>query len=167
MDSAAARGTVQRQVVERYPNVSTIDLSVVQESIDSVLSRVTLGVRFMALFSLAAGGIVLIGAVAGTRRQRIREGVLLKTLGATRRQVMRIALAEYASLGILSAIASLGLATAAAWGIVDRFFEMPFAFPALGIAGFAAIMIGMTLGVGLWTSREVFARTPLEILRTE
>jgi putative ABC transport system permease protein len=167
IDSAAARGTVQRRVVERYPNVSTIDLSVVQQSIDEVVSRVTLGVRFMALFSLAAGAVVLIGAVAGSRRQRIREGVLLKTLGATRRQVLRIALAEYVSLGVLSALASLGLATAAAWAIVDRFFEMTFAFPALGIAGFAVVIVGVTLGVGLWTSREVFARTPLEILRTE
>jgi putative ABC transport system permease protein len=167
LDSATTRGTVQRRVVERYPNVSTIDLSLVQQAIDDVLSRVTLGVRFMALFSLAAGGMVLVGAVAGTRRQRIREGVLLKTLGATRRQVLRIALAEYVSLGLLSAIASLGLATAAGWGIVERFFELEFRFPGVGIAGFGVAIIGLTVAVGLWTSREVFARTPLEILRTE
>ncbi|HVX89945.1 MAG TPA: FtsX-like permease family protein, partial [Gemmatimonadales bacterium] len=161
------RGLVQRRVVERYPNVSTIDLSVVQTAIDELLSRVTLGVRFMALFSLAAGGMVLIGAVAGTRRQRIREGVLLKTLGATRRQVMRIALAEYVSLGLLSALASLGLASVAGWLIVDRFFEMQYRYPAPGILAFALAIIGLTVAVGLWTSREVFARTPLEILRTE
>ncbi|HEX7919106.1 MAG TPA: FtsX-like permease family protein, partial [Gemmatimonadales bacterium] len=167
IDSASIRGLVQRRVVERYPNVSTIDLSVVQTAVDELLSRVTLGVRFMALFSLAAGGMVLIGAVAGTRRQRIKEGVLLKTLGATRRQVMRIALAEYVSLGLLSAVASLGLASVAAWMIVDRFFEMQYRFPAPGILGFGAAIIGLTVAVGLWTSREVFARTPLEILRTE
>lgn len=167
LDSAGARGAVQRRLVERYPNVSTIDLSVVQQAIDDVLSRVTLGVRFMALFSLAAGGMVLIGAVAGTRRQRIKEGVLLKTLGATRKQVMRIALAEYVSLGLLSAFASLGLATIAGWAVVDRFFELTFRFPATGILGFGVAIIGLTVAVGLWTSREVFARTPLEILRTE
>ena len=121
----------------------------------------------MALFSLAAGGMVLIGAVAGTRRQRIKEGVLLKTLGATRKQVMRIALAEYVSLGLLSAFASLGLATIAGWAVVDRFFELTFRFPATGILGFGVAIIGLTVAVGLWTSREVFARTPLEILRTE
>ncbi|HVX89768.1 MAG TPA: FtsX-like permease family protein, partial [Gemmatimonadales bacterium] len=161
LDSATTRGLVQRRVVERYPNVSTIDLSVVQRAVDELLSRVTLGVRFMALFSLAAGGMVLIGAVAGTRRQRIREGVLLKTLGATRRQVMRIALAEYVSLGLLSAVASLGLASIAGWLIVDRFFEMQYRYPAPGILAFAAAIIGLTVAVGLWTSREVFARTPL------
>ncbi|MEP6745740.1 MAG: FtsX-like permease family protein, partial [Gemmatimonadota bacterium] len=138
-----------------------------QQAVDDVLSRVTLGVRFMALFSLAAGGMVLIGAVAGTRRQRIREGVLLKTLGATRKQVMRIALAEYVSLGLLSAFASLGLATIAGWAVVDRFFELTFRFPAGGIVGFGVGIIGLTVAVGLWTSREVFARTPLEILRAE
>lgn len=167
LDSAGARGLVQRRVVERYSNVSTIDLSVVQQAVDDVLSRVTLGVRFMALFSLAAGGMVLIGAVAGTRRQRIREGVLLKTLGATRRQVMRIALAEYVSLGLLSAVASLGLATIAGWAVVDRFFDLSFRFPAGGILGFGIAIVGLTVAVGLWTSREVFARTPLEILRAE
>jgi putative ABC transport system permease protein len=93
--------------------------------------------------------------------------VLLTTLGATRRQVLRIALAEYVSLGLLSAIASLGLATAAGWGIVEQFFELQFRFPAFGIGGFAVAIIGLTVAVGLWTSREVFARTPLEILRAE
>jgi putative ABC transport system permease protein len=167
LDSADTRGLIQRRVVEHYSNVSMIDLSVVQESVDNVLSRVTLGVRFMALFSLAAGGVVLIGAVAGTRRQRIREGVLLKTLGATRRQVMKIALAEYVSLGVLSAAASLGLATVAGWAVVDRFFKLTFHFPVGGIVGFGVAIIALTVGVGLWTSREVFARTPLEILRAE
>ncbi|HET7042985.1 MAG TPA: FtsX-like permease family protein, partial [Gemmatimonadales bacterium] len=167
IDSAATRGLVQRRLVERYPNISTIDLAVVQQAIDDVLHRVTLGVRFTALFSLAAGALVLLGAVGGTRRQRLREGVLLKTLGATRRQVLRIALAEYVSLGLLSAVASLGLATVAGWAMVDRWFEMSFRFPALGIGGFALAIVGLTVAVGLWTSREVFARTPLEILRTE
>jgi putative ABC transport system permease protein len=167
VDSAAVRGRVQRRIIERYSNVSTIDLASVQQGIDDVLSRVTLGVRFTALFSLAAGALVLLGAVGGTRRQRIREGVLLKTLGATRRQVMRIALAEYVSLGLLSAITSLGLATAGAWVMIDRFFEMSFRFPAFGIAGFAVAIVALTVVVGLWTSREVFARTPLEILRAE
>ena len=167
LDSASSRGAVQRRIVERYPNVSTIDLAVVQQGIDDVLRRVTLGVRFTALFSLAAGALVLIGAVGGTRRQRIREGVLLKTLGATRRQVMRIALAEYVSLGLLSAVASLGLATLAGWAMVDRWFDMTWRFPAVGILGFGAAIVALTVVVGLWTSREVFARTPLEILRTE
>ena len=167
IDSAAMRGAAQRKIAERYPNVSTIDLAVVQQGIDDVLRRVTLGVRFTALFSLAAGALVLIGAVGGTRRQRIREGVLLKTLGATRRQVMRIALAEYVSLGLLSAVASLGLATIAGWAMVDRWFEMTFRFPALGILSFGVLIVALTVAVGLWTGREVFARTPLEILRAE
>lgn len=167
VDSAMTRGRIQRRIVERYSNVSTIDLASVQQGIDDVLDRITLGVRFTALFSLAAGALVLLGAVGGTRRQRIREGVLLKTLGATRKQVMRIALAEYVSLGLLSAIASLGLATIAGWAVVDRFFDLTFRFPAGGIGAFALAIVALTVVVGLWTSRDVFARTPLEILRTE
>src|SRR5262249_31576797 len=98
---AARRARVQRAVAEAFPDVTALDLSQVQEVIEKVVARVTLAIRFMAVFSLAAGVVVLLGAVAASRDQRIREGVLLKTLGATRSQVLRVILAEYVSLGAL------------------------------------------------------------------
>jgi putative ABC transport system permease protein len=99
VEDAEARARLQRAVVEAHPNVSTLDLAQVQRSIESVLDKVLLAVRFMALFSLAAGAVVLAGAVAASRYQRVREGALLRTLGARRPQLVRILLAEYAVLG--------------------------------------------------------------------
>jgi len=121
----------------------------------------------MALFSLAAGVIVLLGAVAASRDQRIREGVLLKTLGATRAQVARVILAEYLSLGTLSSLSALGLSLLGGWALLHFQFEAPFAVPAVPLAAFSVGVVVLTAGIGLMSARDVFARPPLEALRAE
>ena len=77
-------------MVRRYPNVSSIDLTLVQQTVGNVLGKVVVAIRFLAVLSLALGIPVLFSAVSATRRDRLREGVLLKTLGATRRQIRSI-----------------------------------------------------------------------------
>lgn len=166
-DSAAVRGQIQRRIAERYPNVSAIDLSQIQQAIESVLDKATLAVRFLALFSLAAGTIVLIGAVTTARLQRLREGVLLKTLGATRRQVLRILVAEYAALGILAALVAIVLSAGAGWALAKWVFEARYDLPIGALTGLTALLVALTLLVGLWSSAEVLKRPPLEILRTD
>jgi putative ABC transport system permease protein len=166
-DSAGTRGAVQRRVAERYPNVSAIDLSQVQQAIESVLGRASLAVRFLALFSLAAGTIVLVGAVTTARLQRLREGVLLKTLGATRRQVLRILVVEYLALGLLSVLVAIVLSSSAGWALAKWVFDAAYDLPLLPLAGLTVLVVGLTLTVGLWSSAEVLKRPPLEILRTD
>jgi putative ABC transport system permease protein len=161
------RARLQRAVAEAFPNVTALDLSQVQEVIEKVIARVSLAIRFMALFSLAAGVIVLLGAVAASRDQRIREGVLLKTLGATRAQVARVILAEYLSLGTLASASALGLSLLGGWALLHFLFEAPFAVPALPLAVFSIGVVALTAIVGLTSARDVFARPPLEALRAE
>ncbi len=167
VDSAAARGAIQRRVAERYPNVSAIDLSQVQQAIEGILAKASLAVRFLALFSLAAGAIVLLGAVTTARLQRLREGVLLKTLGATRRQVLQIMVAEYTALGLLAALVSIVLSSAAGWALAKWTFDSPFQLPLPQLAGLTLLLVAITLLVGLWSSAEVLKRPPLEVLRNE
>ena len=119
IDRAAERGTFQRRIAERLPNVTSVDLSSVQETLERLIDRVVLAIRFMALFTLATGTLVLAGALATSRFQRIREGALLRTLGATRAQLLRIVLSEYLSLGLLSAAVALLLAGVAGWASRD------------------------------------------------
>ncbi|HEX8904741.1 MAG TPA: FtsX-like permease family protein, partial [Longimicrobiaceae bacterium] len=126
---APARARVQRDVVAHNPNVAILDLTQVQAALDEVLGRVAAVIRFLAGFSVATGFIVLLGAVLTSRLQRIRESVLLRTLGATRRQVGAILLAEYLSLGLLASIAGIGLATAAGWALAKWLFKLEFAIP--------------------------------------
>ncbi|MBA3853501.1 MAG: hypothetical protein C0503_03740 [Gemmatimonas sp.] len=162
-DTAVAR--LQREAVRRYPNVSSIDLSLVRGTINQIVSKVTLTVRFLALFSLAMGIPVLFSAVAATRRDRLREGVLLKTLGATRAQIGRILLAEYAVLGLLGSLSGMLLAVGGAWGLVTFVFQSTFSFAALPALGIAAAMMALAVSIGLLTGRDVFRETPMAVLR--
>jgi putative ABC transport system permease protein len=165
--SAADRGTLQRRLAERFPNVSTLDLSMLQEALERLVDRVALAIRFMALFSLMVGALVLVGALASSRFQRVREGALLRTLGATRGQVFRVVLAEYLSLGLLaSAVASL-LAAVAGWAVAHFLFDATFSLPVLAMSALAAAIVVLTVVVGLGNSRDVVRRAPLEVLREE
>ena len=123
---ADAVARLQRDVVARFPNVSSLDLSLIQQTVSRVLDRVTAAIRFLAVLSLALGVPVLFSAVSATRRERLREGVLLKTLGATRRQVGRIMLSEYLLLGALGSIAGIVLTLGGAWGLMHFVFRQPF-----------------------------------------
>ncbi len=166
-DSADIRGRVQRAVAERFPNVTAIDLSQVQQAVEAILNRGAVIVRFLAGFSLITGAIVLVGAVSASRLARIREGVLLKTLGATRAQVLRILIAEYTALGVLAALASVVLASVAAWALAKWIFQSPFSLPALELGTLTLVLLFLTLSVGLWNSAEILKRAPLAILREE
>lgn len=163
--SAARSAALQRAAVDAYPNVSSIDLSMVQRTVADILGKISVAVRFMALFSIATGALVLLSAVAATRRQRLREAVLLKTLGATRRQVRDIMLAEYAVLGLLGSAVGLLLSLAGAWALVHFVFDIPFAPLAPPLILLAALMTLLTLSIGLWSSRDVFHATAIEALR--
>jgi putative ABC transport system permease protein len=165
--SAAERGVFQRRIAERFPNVTALDLSTLQATLERLLDRVVLAIRFMALFTLATGAVVLTGALATSRLQRLREGALLRTLGASRGQLVRIALSEFLSLGILAAVVALGLAALAGWALAHYVFDVRFAFPVLPAATLGAAVVALTVIVGLAATREVARRPPLEVLRGE
>jgi putative ABC transport system permease protein len=166
-DDASRRGTLQRRLVERFPNVTTIDISLIQQAIEKIVSRVVLAIRVMALFSLATGGIVLLGALATSRFQRLRESALLKTLGATRRQVTLVMFAEYLSLGALAALVGITLSTAAGWALTRWVFEIKFAPPWLGALGLVVTVVALTVITGFASGFEVYRKTALEVLRAE
>jgi putative ABC transport system permease protein len=108
---------------------------------------------------------VLFSAVASTRRARMREGVLLKTLGATRAQIRNILVAEYLALGVLGSVAGMLLGIAGAWALMRFVFESSFTPVALPALFIAALMVGLVVGIGLITGREVFRQTPMAALR--
>ena len=162
-DTVIAR--MQRDVVTRYPNVSSVDLSLVRRTVGEIIARITVAVRFLALFSFAMAIPVLFSAVAATRRDRLREGVLLKTLGATRSQIGRILLAEYSLLGILGALTGMVLSFAGAWGLVTFVFEGSFAPALLPAFMIALVMMALAIAIGMSTGREVFRETPMAALR--
>jgi putative ABC transport system permease protein len=161
----ASIARLQGSVIARYPTISSIDLTLVRRTILDVIGKVTTAIRFLALLSLGLAVPVLFSAVSATRRQRLREGVLLKTLGATRRQVVRIMLSEYALLGGLGAIAGVGLSTAGAWALLHFVFKQAFLPAVVPMVVVAVAMVGISIAIGLLTGRDVFSETPMAALR--
>ena len=164
-DEAGARARLQRAVSERFSNVTSYDVALLQRMVERIFSRVALGIRFMAVLSLATGALVLLGAVAAGRLQRIREGALLKTLGATRRQLTRILLAEYLALGVLAGLMGIGLAIGGGWAMTHWVFKLSFTVPVLPLAAVLLVTAALVALVGMLSSREVFRRTAVEVLR--
>lgn len=165
VDDVVRRAELQRDLVQRYPNVAAIDLTLLQRTLDTIFGSVALAIRFMALFSIAAGTIVLVGAIATSRFQRLRESVLLKTLGARGRQVRQVLFTEYLALGTLAGITGVLLAGIAGWALIRFFFELTFALPIAGLAAFAVGAAALTTAVGLWNSRDVLRQAPLAVMR--
>ncbi len=167
VDTREASAAIQRRLVRDFPNVAIIDLKSVMQTIDEILGDITFIIRFMAMFSVVTGGVVLVAAVVTSRLQRIREGVLLRTLGASRAQIYRILLAEYLFLGSFAAATGLVLSLIAAWSLTHYLFEVVFDAP-LGVLGAsAALIVAVTVGVGMLNSRGICSRPPLEVLRSE
>ncbi len=164
-DEAAAQ--VQRDVVQKYPNVSAIDLSLVLSTFRDLFGRLAYVIRFMALFSIITGLIVLAGAVVVSRYQRAEESVLLKTLGASRNTVLKIMTVEYLFLGVFAAATGIVLALAAAWSLSYFVFEGPFVLAPWSLLGAFVVVTLLTIGIGLFNSRGLYDRPPLDVLRAE
>jgi putative ABC transport system permease protein len=165
--SDTASAAVQRRVVADYPNVSAIDLSLVLSTFKDIFGRLAYVIRFMALFSVVTGLIVLAGAVVVSRYQRAEESVLLKTLGASKRTVLLIMTVEYLFLGVFAAATGILLALAAAWSLSYFVFEGPFVVAPGALATAFGVVTALTIGIGLFNSRGLYDRPPLDVLRAE
>ena len=158
---------MQRSVVAAFPNVTAIELSMVMRTIDGIFSTVAIVIEFMAGFTVLTGIIVLAGAVSTGRFQRIRETVLLRTLGASRRQLLQIQFVEYAILGALAAIVGCALSVVGNALLAKFVFRISPSVPVfLLIIGALAVCV-VTVATGLLSGRGVTNHPPLEILRQE
>ena len=124
--SAEQSASFQQDLVLAFPNVSAIDLTQILSTVEDVLGKVAFVIRFMALFSILTGLFVLLTSVTLSKFQRVQESVLLRTLGASRRQIYRINALEYLLLGLLSTMTGVLLAVGAAWLMARYVFESPF-----------------------------------------
>jgi putative ABC transport system permease protein len=167
VDSSAQSALLQREVIKAFPNVSVIDLSLILETVDAIVGKISFVIRFMALFTVATGILVMAGALVSSHFQRVRESILLRTLGASRAQIWRILAVEYLALGGLAAVTGLLLALAAAWALAAFVFKAPFAPPLWPLLAGLAAVPALTLGTGLLMSRGILRQSPLAVLRAE
>lgn len=161
----AASGDLQRELAGKFANVTAIDLTLILESVRDILGKISTVVTVLAGFTVLAGLPILIGTLLNGRDVRLKESVLLRTLGASAQQVRIILVIEYATLGMLSALTGLLLAIAANAALATFVFKAaPWPDPVLLIAAFGSVTTISVLG-GLALSRGVCSHPPLEILR--
>ena len=157
----------QQAVVRGFPNVSIIDLGLVLKVLEDVLDKVGFVIRFMAGFSILTGFIVLLSSVLISKYQRIQEMVLLRTLGASRKQLLIITLLEYLFLGSLAAATGLLLSLLGTWALAKFSFEMNFSFSWLPVLWIFLSITFLTVLVGILNSISILNKPPLEILRSD
>src|SRR5690606_36462050 len=130
----------QTAVVRSFPNVSVIDLKLILQVLDELLSKIGFVIRFMAGLCMLTGWIVLISTILTSRSQRLRESALLRMLGAGRKQIQMIAVLEYLFVSTLAVGAGLILALAGSYALATYSFDAVFVPPLWPIAGLFVII---------------------------
>ncbi|MBU3647045.1 MAG: FtsX-like permease family protein [Limnohabitans sp.] len=153
------------QLVQRFPNVTNVDMGAALNQVQSVLGQVVRAVEFLFLFTLAAGLVVLFAAVTATREERAREYAVLRALGASNQLLAHVQRAELAGVGALAGLLATCVAMAMGWGLARYAFEFEWTaspwVPLLGAVGGALL----ALAAGWWGLREVLRRPVVETLR--
>lgn len=157
----------QKELVTSFPNVSLIDLRLVLSTVNELFERIGLVVRFLAFFSIITGLIVLAGAVINSKFVRIKENVLLRTVGARTSQIVKITLIEYGYLGLFSALTAMILSLGGGWLLTKFFFEVQFAVSYTELLIISLGVVVLTTFIGWFNSREVINTSPLQALRKE
>lgn len=162
-----ARMRFQRALLDRYPNISVIDVAEIVRTVTRILNNVSLAVSFLGGFVFLSGALILIGSIAMTKFQRIYEAAVLKTLGAKRNVLLLIMIIEYGLLGLVSGIIGALAASGLSYVVSRYVFEIPWEVtPALFLYGIAGTML-MVMTVGALSSLDTLSRKPLATLRMQ
>ena len=166
VDPAYTAG-VRRALYEHYPSITVIDVAATVETVREAVLQIVYVIQFLAAFSTFAGIVILASAIAGTRYRRIREVVVLKTLGATRTRIAAIFSIEFATLGLISGAVGLLFANILSRILLRRALHFDYHLQ-LGLTFGAWIAAGLlTVGCGWLASHRVLGQKPLEVLREE
>jgi putative ABC transport system permease protein len=158
---------LQRVVYQKFPTVTVVNIADVMQIVDDVVERIALVIRFISAFTIVAGAVMVASSVAGTRFRRMKEVVILKTLGASRRRIAWIFSVEFLALGAVAGLMGSLLASAFSALVLKRLLEIEFhpdwAAHSLTVAAAAAV----AALAGWAASFRILGRKPLEILRQE
>lgn len=157
----------QQLLVQRFPNISIIDLALVLKVIDDLFNKIGFVIRFMAGFSILTGLVVLISSVLISKYQRLQESVLLRTMGASRKQIFMITALEYFFLGAMASFTGILLALISSWALATYTFETEFKPELLPVFLLFCVVCALTVLIGIINSRGILSKSPLEVLRQD
>ncbi len=153
------------QLVRRFPNITTVDMTSTLSQVQRVLDQVIRAVEFLFGFTLAAGLVVLFAAVSATREERAKEFAIMRAVGASGRLLRQVQRAELAGVGLLAGLLASLVASGVGWALAKYVFE--FAWTASPLVPLAGALAGalLALAAGWWGLREVLRRPVVETLR--
>lgn len=162
---AAREESLFKAVTDRFPNVSAVRVRDALEAAARLVAQVGIAVRLTAGITIAVGALVLAGAVAAGHRRRVYDSVVLKVLGATRRDVGLAFLIEYGMIGLLAAIMAAGIGTLAAWALVTKTMSMEWYFLPGTVAAVAAMGVLLTMALGFAGTFRALGQKAAPLLR--
>jgi len=157
----------QRVCFEYFPTVTVINAADILAIVQEVVDQVALVVRFISVFAILAGAVILASSVAGTRFRRVREVVILKTLGAKRNRLAKIFSIEFLILGLTAGVMGSLLAMIFSGLLLTNLLDGSFVFDPLAAAIAVAATAVIANGAGWLASFRILRRKPLEVLREE
>lgn len=158
---------LQQELVKKFPNVSIIDMRQMINVVEDLLSKITWIINFMAFFSILTGIIVLLGAIRTSKYQRIREGVLLRTLGAKSRQILNINALEYIYLAVLGSLSGVLLSLLSSQLLAIFVFNTAFVPSAIPFLVLLPGIVVLVLIIGVTNSLSIIKQPPLVVLRKD
>jgi putative ABC transport system permease protein len=162
-----ATAALERAMYQSYPTITVINVAATLEVVRQVILQITYIIQFLAAFSIFAGIVILASAIAGTRYRRVREVVVLKTLGATRRRIATIFSVEFAVLGLVAGLVGVVFANIVSRETLVHALKIDYHLH-LGLSVFALLLtMLLTVGAGWAVSWRVLGQKPLEVLREE
>ncbi len=156
---------VLNKMVERFNNVTVIDVAAVMSQVRMIINRVTLAVEYVFMFTLLAGVMVLFAGIQSTLDERMVENAIMKTVGGKKKQLLQALWAEYLCLGALSGLIAALLATIVSWVIAHFILKMPMP---LNFSIWIYGMLGGAIGVsifGVLGSAAAIKQPPMQILK--
>jgi putative ABC transport system permease protein len=161
----AERSVLMDDLVRGFPNLLVIDVAAVLAQVQRVMDQVVKAIEFVFLFSIAAGLLVLFAALGATHDEREFDAAVLRTLGASGRQLRAILAAEFALIGALAGLlAALG-ASAIGYVLADRVLNLPYSInPRVWLVGFLIGAVGVTIA-GLLGTAKVLRTPPMQVFR--
>jgi putative ABC transport system permease protein len=165
LPEGAKAGAWVSALLQQYPNVLAIDVGDTIRQIQSIMDQVSRAVEFVFLFTLLGGLLVLQAAIAATQDERRFDAAILRTIGASSRQLSAAQVAEFLVLGALAGVLAAGGATAIGWALADRVFTIPYS-PSAWVWGYGVIGGTVVVALAGWIgTRNTARQPPLAVIR--
>ena len=163
----AKRLKIQNTIVQKFPNITIFDAADTIKRIQSILSKISIIIRFLAALTIFTGLVILASSIFAGKDLRLKETMLLKVLGAVQETITKIMFFEYATLALIGLSLGLLLASAICYPLIDYFFKVDIAYPFMPVAATALLIIVLTTSIGYSLSYTVFKHKPALVLKEE